>query len=704
MLDEVYEEAVDIADEKLQQFPGRLTLGMDGHKMGRRHVETVTRAKLGISTFLTFELMGTKRSTGENLAQAALKHLTKDYIAIVADNTSNNTGSQTGLFAVIASKWPQLICLGCCVHVLDLLVEDIAKVAPVTEAGGDAHFLTSFVKKHGLLYEEFLHCQQRLGSKLELVLFPLTRFAYMHLMCQRTFKSFSALRLLSESPVFAVAKLQARQRGQDGAKSLQEFSRFEDLTASRRAREKIGGVSCLLRPFSSVLHYLEGDNVPISHVYPCFQATYDFAQELSNYLEITPLLENEEDRDAVCNAVRERWLGVGRKVGLKDDIHLCAFALDPYVQAVFSSREDPACTLMASDVLVAARRVFKHIAGDDVALRSVLTQQFGLWIAAGPTQSSGGPSSSAGLPATSGNNAYSSLYQTATELVWDRVAKRKQEEESESSSATKDDNFVACVRDVLTDLKQCCSSESPTTFWLMMAREVPSGARASEIEAHRAFCYTARDILAIVGHSAGVERAGKCYKLVMSPLRYSLGPLRLRKLIFIYDNYSLLEIDQQAGSSYESFMTEAEEVVENDPDVTGSGVRRGRLIIEDEPDSNDSESCDDSDSDNNEPVSRIEWRVPADLEVGRKPASIDATCVGRLVYLNWSKYGWQIGKVTAIITADTPRLFKRYNVRITWQDEGHGPCNLDLAFYRHGPSAPVDSWVFLDRLGNAVIV
>eukprot|EP00966_Prymnesium_polylepis_P196797 4560395-Prymnesium_polylepis.1 len=52
LLDEAYEETKQITASALNQVPGRPTLGMDGHKEGKhRHVETITVAKLGMSTF-----------------------------------------------------------------------------------------------------------------------------------------------------------------------------------------------------------------------------------------------------------------------------------------------------------------------------------------------------------------------------------------------------------------------------------------------------------------------------------------------------------------------------------------------------------------------------------------------------------------------------------------------------------------------------
>ena len=119
LLDEVYEETKAITAEALSNVPGRPTLGMDGHKEGKhRHVETVTRAKLGISTFAGAEYMRTVRTSGQNLSVVALKYLTPAFIALVADNTGNNTGENTGLFAFVLKVLTTLFCLGCYVHVL----------------------------------------------------------------------------------------------------------------------------------------------------------------------------------------------------------------------------------------------------------------------------------------------------------------------------------------------------------------------------------------------------------------------------------------------------------------------------------------------------------------------------------------------------------------------------------------------------------
>ena len=52
--------------------------------------------------------MRTKRTTGQNLAELALKYITPLYIALVADNTGNNTGENTGLFACVQAVFATL--------------------------------------------------------------------------------------------------------------------------------------------------------------------------------------------------------------------------------------------------------------------------------------------------------------------------------------------------------------------------------------------------------------------------------------------------------------------------------------------------------------------------------------------------------------------------------------------------------------------
>ena len=40
--------------------------------------------------------------------------------------------------------------------------------------------------------------------------------------------------------------------------------------------------------------------------------------------------------------------------------------------------------------------------------------------------------------------------------------------------------------------------------------------------------------------------------------------------------------------------------------------------------------------------------------------------------MRWEKYGWQLGRITDIVTNATPRVFKKFNYRIIWADGSKG--------------------------------
>ena len=45
--------------------------------------------------------------------------------------------------------------------------------------------------------------------------------------------------------------------------------------------------------------------------------------------------------------------------------------------------------------------------------------------------------------------------------------------------------------------------------------------------------------------------------------------------------------------------------------------------------------------------------------------------------MRWEKYGWQLGRITDIVTDATPRVFKKFNYRITWADGSKGPARYN---------------------------
>jgi hypothetical protein len=98
-------------------------------------------------------------------------------------------------------------------------------------------------------------------------------------------------------------------------------------------------------------------------------------------------------------------------------------------------------------------------------------------------------------------------------------------------------------------------------------------------------------------------------------------------------------------------------------------------------------------------VAEVKWSIPDGFQVADEPDKLDSSLVGEFVYLRWEGYGWQLGKITGQITSSTPRLFKKFNYRVTWAvDGGKGPSKLAAESYAHGSDARYNSWVILKRV------
>ena len=101
----------------------------------------------------------------------------------------------------------------------------------------------------------------------------------------------------------------------------------------------------------------------------------------------------------------------------------------------------------------------------------------------------------------------------------------------------------------------------------------------------------------------------------------------------------------------------------------------------------------------------VKWGLlPEGLQPAPKPAKLDGSLVGQLIYRRWeTPHGWLLGKIDKKFDQSTPRLFKKFNYRIKWFDgwENH---MLLLDDYNHGPTAPYKSWVLLEKPADIEVV
>ena len=197
------------------------------------------------------------------------------------------------------------------------------------------------------------------------------------------------------------------------------------------------------------------------------------------------------------------------------------------------------------------------------------------------------------------------------------------------------------------------------------------------------------------------------------------------KAIYVFSNYNLREHKQSAGDAFSAFTSTnpagAQQQAEEEKDQhCGNTLRRGNLIFKDVTSDGDDSDSDGDEGEQDEEggdapdapgearegeegqvrsrgVKEVSWSVPDGFEVADEPSKLDDTLVGSSVYMRWEKYGWQLGRITDIVTNATPRVFKKFNYRIIWADGSKGPAKLSVENYGHGSDACYNSWAILSR-------
>ena len=136
---------------------GRKTIIVDGFKdRCGRHVMNISSAKVGFASYVRTAWFGRKQHSGKTYGDEikSVVGAGDEYIACCADNTSSNTSMQNGLFGQLDGDFDWFF-LGCCVHGMDLLSEDVAKLPEIAEVIVDMTFVTRIVLRFSILTETF---------------------------------------------------------------------------------------------------------------------------------------------------------------------------------------------------------------------------------------------------------------------------------------------------------------------------------------------------------------------------------------------------------------------------------------------------------------------------------------------------------------------------------------------------------------------
>ncbi|KAK3285413.1 hypothetical protein CYMTET_6983 [Cymbomonas tetramitiformis] len=173
----------------------------------------------------------------------------------------------------------------------------------------DFYFLTVFLKRYSMLWETLMDAQREKHGEnaRKLKVFPLTRFAFAYLMVSTALYSWSILRDIPDWPEYAVVKLKATQTKRTAEA---EFNRFEDLVGDMALKKKGVALNFVLEPLCNILHYVEGDSVPPSHLLPLYCLYFKQMGELP--LAVTTQFRRET-LDSIKQLVKDRWLGTSRK-------------------------------------------------------------------------------------------------------------------------------------------------------------------------------------------------------------------------------------------------------------------------------------------------------------------------------------------------------------------------------------------------------
>lgn len=509
------------------------------------------------------------------------------------------------------------------------------------------------------------------GKFVSLIIYPLTRFSYVHKMLYNSRRNKAILRDMPDAPGFTRAKKKASQGRLDRSTGLRahgkrdDFTKYEELSTRAGFWNKVDAAMMIFGPLSSMLHYLEGDRIMPSVVLPLFYLYYIDMQHLDT--DITSAL-NSETIAAIPPVIARRWLGTtGARalVGLRNPLHCFAFLVDVYT-----------------------RTAIVHIFGkgtldlmDQSYTETILHEC--LLNKCGGAENAKYTSLLSGMMAFQGRNAMYDTKLKAVELVVGKAA-------ATAVSTLTVDIKKSKVRTMIAVLKGVAEVNTSISFWKAVFNESTSS------EADKTLATTAIEALSVTPHACGVERANKNMDRVYSKERSAFGSTNIVKSLFIYHNGNLLHKNE---ASFESTVQgalsreDAEEVMLH-------------LNFRNMDDSDDDVlPAEESDEDNNdsdeEGVECTEdYEVPDGFSALEKPeALLTGDFVNGLFILFLRAHGKYKRWCLAKVVRHKPRArIYNYDVIYEGQNEGERPHGLNLENYYAvdgGGEPDIGAWVFL---------
>lgn len=205
-------------------------------------------------------------------------------------------------------------------------------------------------------------------------------------------------------------------------------------------------------------------------------------------------------------------------------MHHAAFNLDPYVRIAVGDQ------LVHSAVQTDTLNCLKQLARGDEVCAAALKKQLQLLI--------------------KGTGTYWESFIAGAKEGVEACRKQALKDLWENDPDSKGKNIVFEMLAVLKALPK------GTSFCSGVAMHIfEHGWEQLDKELHSMFCGKVCDLLSLVGHTAGRERLGKGYGLVMTSSRTCLGENRLMMLCYVFFNWHLVNgVEFEKPTSFQDFL------------------------------------------------------------------------------------------------------------------------------------------------------
>ena len=219
-------------------------------------------------------------------------------VCFVADGEASNRAAG----AIIEGMYPHMTVSYCMAHCLNNLLKDIGKLPWIELIIAEANHMVTFVLNHQFLRHEFSK-----KSKLSLLKYSDTRFAYNFLMLGRLRECSGALRQLFISDEFTTSPLALTAIGRLCKEHAESTTFWDDVKR----------IDAMVRPIVHLLRLVDA-------MQPCIGKVYEAMDRMIEKLqEFVPDEDKYEDIRALCVT---RWNSYA------SPLHAAAYMVDPEFQ------------------------------------------------------------------------------------------------------------------------------------------------------------------------------------------------------------------------------------------------------------------------------------------------------------------------------------------------------------------------------------